>query len=428
MRGLALALGLLVALPAGGRAQDEAAVTDEATLERVEKYLELARGGRLPVRPQAARRLVGLGPAAAQRLLEECGEDGAGMEGLGQHLVEVLADAGDERLRGLLWARVADPDFAWRAPAARGLAGAPRPAERVAFLRFTTDRLAEVRRAGVLALGALEHDEEQRGALVRRLRELTGDPRGRVRRAAAATLVDLGQPMHLYNLTLELERRDDYFGQRFGEAARFEALRLLEERLDGELGFAAEGDPTDEGNAAALEAIRARIIERSGGALPMLSGLAMPGGPTEGDVLGLELRSCRAGELFLRWNERDELLVGTGRPAVVALPEGTVARLRAQLAELLAELGERRFWGEAGCDLEQLRLVGADGELVTYLVSKGQAVVPGLRPEPLERAEALLLATLPDSWPGPGVDPRLELLRRRAAETLGAVGGPLAED
>jgi hypothetical protein len=424
MRALA-ALALLASLATGGSAQDGAAPEVEADLARIEKYLELARSGRLPVRPQAARRLVGLGAPAADRLVEECGEDGRDMDALGQHLVEALADAGDERLRALLWKRVVDPGFAWRAPAARGLAAAPRAEERGGFLGFTRDRLAEVRRAGVLGLAGLEHDEEQRALVLRRLQDLALDPRGRVRRAAAAALHDLGQSLHLYTLSLELERQDDYFGVRHGEAARFEALRLLEERLGGDLGFEAERGPEDEANAAALAALRERIIELTGGALPMVSGIVMPGGPTEGDVLGLELRSCRAGEVFLRWNERDELLVGTGRPARVALEPGTVARLRGELAALLEELGDRRFWGEAGCDLEQLRVVGADGELRTYLVSKGQAAVEGLRPAALARIEALLLATLPDAWPGPGVDPRTEVLRRRTREVLEAVGGPL---
>ena len=428
MRAALLALLLAVPLGAAPGLQDDQAVADEATLAKVEKYLGLARTGRLPVRPQAARRLVGMGPVAVERLLAECGEDGADMEGLGQHLVEALADAGDDRLRRLLWSRVSDLEFAWRAPAARGLARAPQEGERARFVGFTRDRLSEVRRAGAEALGALDHDEEQLASVRRRLQDLTVDPRGRVRRAAAAALVDLGSPVNLFNLTLELAREDDYFGVRFGEAARFEALRLLEARLEGELDFAAEDSPSSEANAAALDDLRARILELSGGLMPMVAATAMPGGPTDGDVLGLELRSCRAGELFLRWNDRDQLLVGTGRPAVVELEPGTVARLRTELAGLLEEVGEQRFWGEPGCDLEQLRVVGADGELLTYLISKGQAQVPDLRPAPLERAEALLLATLPDTWPGPGVDPRVETLRRRAAATLAAVGGPLAAD
>jgi len=415
-----LALGGLQAASSGSQDATPPPAPDAEQAAKLEKYIDLARTGRIPVRPQAARRLVKLGAPAAARLLELAGEDGAGIEGMGQHLVEVLGEFDEAALRALLWQRVADAEFAWRSPAARTLALRPQATELERFFGFTRDPLAEVRRAGVLGLGTLDAERE-RG--IRRLQELVGDPSDRVRRAAAAQLADWGRPAYLYVLSVELERTDTYFGVPFGEQARFAALRLLKERLGDDFGFRAEDAPDSEGNAAALGALRGEILERSGGALPMLPGLALAGGPTEGDVLGLELRSCRAGELFLRWNEADVLYVGTGRAAKVELPPGTVAELLRAARAATAACGDDRYWGEAGCDIEQVRVAGEDGALTTLLISKGQAAVPDLRPAALDALLPALLKTLPNAWPGPGVDPRLALLQDRAVNALAAIGG-----
>lgn len=397
-----------------------AQAADAEQAAKIDKYIDVARTGRIPVRPQAARRLVKLGAPAAARLVQLAGEDGAGIEGMGQYLVEALGEFEDPALRALLWKRVADKGFAWRAPAARGLATRPQASELERFFGFTRDPLAEVRRAGVLGLGALDAERERS---LRRVQDLIGDPNDRVRRAAAAQLARWGRAAYLYVLSVELERTDTYFGVPFGEQARFAALRLLKELLGEDFGFVAEDAPTSEGNAAALTALRAEILERSGGSLPMLPGLALAGGPTEGDVLGLELRSCRAGELFLRWNEGDVLYVGTGRAAKVELAPGTVAELLRAARAAAAACGDDRYWGSVGCDIEQVRVAGEDGALTTLLVSKGQAAVPDLRPAALDALLPALLETLPNAWPGAGVDPRLALLRDRTADALAAIGG-----
>lgn len=146
-------------------------------------------------------------------------------------------------------------------------------------------------------------------------------------------------------------------------------------------------------------------------------------GPVLGERIGLELRSCRAGEFFLRWTDTDQLLVGQGNAAVVTLPPGTTQRLVQDLTRGYDNLEGRRFFGAAGCDMEQVllrRTPQASSE--TLVIAKGPAFVPDLRPAPLTNAYGPLIATLPDQKSS---DPRLHNLRSRAIAALAVLGGPL---
>lgn len=426
---LALALALAPVFSAGGSAlavpletppaarveQARAETTEEETRAKVEKYLRLAREGRVAVRPQAARRLVQLGGPAreALRALVEA----EGLAALGPYLVETLAEYEDDELRAELWGALGDRDFPWRGPAARSLALAPEPTEAVAFRSLLADLLWQVRRAALDGLRALDSHAD-----LEPVRALLRDPEGAVRRAAAALAFDWGERGALRYLVEELSRVDAYFRIPLGAQARFDATKLLSARLGSDFGFQPGKLPTEAGNAQALAKLTAAARELAGEAWPAeLPPIARLGQPVEGAVLGLELRSCRRGEFYLRWTEHDELWVGTGNAARLSLEPGTVARLAQEISALLEDLGEARTWGQAGCDLEQLRCVDAEGGLQTFLLSKGQAQVSDLRPEPLDRVVALLVETLPDE---PAEDPRLAHLARRARAALEVLGGP----
>jgi hypothetical protein len=335
--------------------------------------------------------------------------------------VEVLGAFENAQLRVLLWRSLGRASFPWRAPAARTLAGTAREEELEAFLELSYDRIAPVRQAAISALGRFDGDRERLRA---RLVQLAQDGDDRVRRDAAAQLDAWGEHGYLLWLVFELQRTDDYFGMPLGERARFEALRLLKERLGDDFGFRAEDSPHTEGNRAAFERLKAAAQERAGGGAVELPPIATPGRKTEGDVIGLELRSCRTGDLFLRWNAADVLYVGSGQPCALALEPGTVERLLELLRASTAKVGDERYWGDAGCDIEQLRLVRADGELDVFLVSKGQAPVPDLRPAGLDEAVRALVGTLPNSPEGtPAWDPRAVRLRERVREALLLLGG-----
>lgn len=395
-------------------AQDE---VSEETLAKIEKYLGLAKTGRAAVRPQAARRLSQLGAPALARIKQLAGDDGAGLVELGPHIVEVLGDFEDAALRTQLWRALADPDFPWRGPAARSLAKTAQERELASFMGLFVDHLWQVRHASLDAarrIDARAHAHE--------VRKLLEDQDGGVRRAAATLLDEWGEHGALHFLVEDLRREDQYFRMPLGAQARFDALRVLKERLGDDFGFDPSKSPTVEANVTAIAKLEAAARKRADGDWPELPDIARAASVTEGDVIGLELRSCRAGEFYLRWNESDLLYVGTGNAALVTLTEGTVKRLRDGIERRLAELGDTRYWGESGCDLEQFRLLDGAGELQVYLLSKGQANAGDLRPEALDAVAQLLLATLPDAE---SPDPRLTRLRSRARAALVVLGGEL---
>jgi len=397
-------------------AQEEQEV-DEATAAKIEKYFDLAREGRVSVRPQAANRLVRLGAPAAERVREACGEDGKDLARLGQYLVEVLGELEDPTLRAWLWRDLADRDFPWRGPASRTLAASATADELEPFRECLGDYLGQVLDAAHGPLPRLAARDS-----LELVRPLLEDQNDRVRRAAAAVLDLWGEPWALAWLVEDLRRSDRFFGMPLGEQARFDAIRVLTERLGSDHGYRAELGPDDPGNRRAIEEIAEAVRQRAGGQVVELPDVARAVGEWEGDVLGLELRSCRRGEHYLRWNESDVLYVGTGNAVAIELEEGTVARLRKLVAARVAALGDERYWGAPGCDLEQLHLVDESGEDRSFLVSKGPDPVSDLRPAPLDEIVRLLLETLPDE---PAEDPRVSALRTHVVEALKAIGGEL---
>ena len=417
---LALASGLAhVTHVASG--QDEPA-REESKLER---YLRAAREGSPAVRPQAAKRLVGLGAPAAARLLAEVGPEGAGLAGLGRDLVAELGALDEPAFRPHLWRALSDPDFPWRPAAARALAVRAASAEAARFRARLADPLPEVRVAALDALAAVGVEEDHA-----RARALLADESGRVRRRAAAWLADRGERDALWWLYEELLRDDRYFAVPAGRAARFEAWKLLRERIEVDEGaasasgtaFQAGKGPVANADALADLARRVRVVAGERPELPPVARAASA--PTD-DRLGLELRSCRRGELFLRWTADDRLLVGLGNAAELPLPEGTVAKLTEVVDGLLEPLADERTFGIPGCDLERFHLrTERDGRSKTWLCSKGPEALAGLRPAPLERVLGPLLASIPETYGSEGeLDPRLADLRQRVVEGLTAVGG-----
>ncbi|MFT4540193.1 MAG: hypothetical protein ACI835_002642 [Planctomycetota bacterium] len=397
------------AAPWSGEVQATAtapAATKDKTAANIERMLTFARTGSPVIRPQAAKRLLALGAPAAERLWKECGEDVSGCAALGPELVAIMASFGDERLRSLTWRALSDADFPWRPAAANSLAQSASAAggvsEGTAFLALLDDPIVQVRRAAIEGLAKLGRRENARA-----LSACLQDERGEVRRVAASTLAEWGQPSALWTLVDELQRADRFFSIPIGRSARHEAWKLLAPRLGAELAFDPELDPDQ--NLPALRAITAAVSavagdrsqdsERSsaseaGSSSAFERKLGLPSDAQV--VLGLELRSCRRGEFFLRWTKADELWVGLGWPTRVVLAPGTVAKLEALAEQRLAALGPERFWGTPGCDIERLHLPRVEGRTEVLLISKGPDAVEGLRPDPLSVLVNALLATLPN--------------------------------
>lgn len=384
----------------------------------VAKYMRLAREGRPVVRPQAARRLLEIPSEAVPALLAACGDQGEGVAGLGKDLVAVLGEFENAKLRAHLWTSLQERDFPWRPSAASSLAKSALASEAERFNGLLQDPIGKVRVASIDALRALD-----RRASEANLREALSDQNDSVRRRAAALLADWGDPCALYWLVEDLGREDRFFALRTGKLARYEAFGLLKERLTSTHEYSARKDPDDPANLAAVKAMRAdiKLLCES---TPKLPPVAQAGEASEGNVLGLELRSCRRGEFFLRWNSSDLLLVGTGNPARIALPAGTVAKLLASAEQLFASL-DGQFWGEPGCDIEQFHFQpNTETRPRAFRVNKGQAAVKDLRPKPLGELAALLCAALPDEV---STDPRVDRLASRVREALRRLGGELPD-
>ena len=398
---------------ASPRSQESAAQDEETDLE---KFLRLAQTGRAVVRPQAAEKLVEIGAEAARALRELCGDDGGGTAALGKDIVSVLGDFGDPELRAHLWRALGDPDFPWRPSAARSLSKTADARELARIDELFVDPLAAVRIAAIESWNKLAQKDR-----IERVRDAPDDSNDLVRRTAARVLHGWGDDCALFWLIEDLRRDDRYFNLPNGRTARYESLRILKEVFGGDQGYNARNAPNEPSNVEAIERFNDLALQKCG-KRPELPIVARASAPTEGDVLGLELRSCRRGEFFLRWNAEDVLYVGTGNPARVELPKGSVARLM-QKAQALFESLDGRFWGEPGCDLEQFhfRPLG-EKRTRSYRVNKGPDAVDGLRPAALSELATLFCETLPAD----GDDPRLASLAERVREALSVLGGPIA--
>ena len=400
----ALGVALAGALCCGTLAQDED--------KEVERLFGAAIHGRVVIRSQAANRLVALGALGEARILQELSEEGLGLAAMGPPIIEAIGLCQSAQLRAALWPALVDGDFPWRPSVARALAEKPRASETSGFAEHLTDPLAEVRAAMVKGFGGTQGDLDGLNTMLR-------DEDDRVRRAAALALLDRGQGRALWFLIEELKREDKFFERPTGMSARIMVSRALSKRGVDLGAYDCRLASTIKVNAEALQ----KLIQSQEGERPPMESWQIASGPVLGERIGLELRSCRAGEFFLRWTDTDQLLVGQGNAAVVTLPPGTTQRLVQDLTRGYDNLEGRRFFGAAGCDMEQVllrRTPQAPSE--TLVIAKGPAFVPDLRPAHLTNAYGPLIATLPDQKSS---DPRLHNLRSRAIAALAVLGGPL---
>ncbi|HRV81638.1 MAG TPA: hypothetical protein P5218_09390, partial [Planctomycetota bacterium] len=242
----------------------------------------------------------------------------------------------------------------------------------------------------------------------------------RVQRGLALLALRHGDLPAAWRLFHELTRNDRFFDQPVGQVARLEAAQFLQQAMPEAPHVDGSLDPKSP-EAEAQRAALAEYLRAQAGPDPGASQTSVE--PEGSTVLGLELRSCRSGEAFLRWTDQDTLWVGRTSPVVVALAPGTTERLQAAADAMGAAMGKKYLTGEAGCDLEGFhwRPDGAKRSS-RYLVTKGPKPVPGLRPAPLQAMAQALLLTLPS---GPQLEPQLDHLRERIAGLLTDIGGAL---
>jgi len=459
--GLCLAGGVDAAQESEAPAGESAAQDEQQ--ERIDKLIRDARTKSAFIRPQAVARHARMGEPAGRRLLELSeDEDNERLALFGTDLIEGFGRFPEvPELRARLWPALEDPTFPWRPAAARGLSWDPRTDEAEAFARFTSDPIGPVRTAALDALFragnvAREAGEDERAAEIDALfraaaaRQLS-DEFGKVRRRAAVLLFSRGHARALWWLHEDLKRVDSYFEMPTGLNARYEAASLLADLgvdlagYEPELPtYAPEGAPALEdgiptSNEGALteiaRQIEALVAERQPelpedhrslvpAGLPRIARAAKP--ITDDVVLGLDLRSCRKGDFYLRWTADDVLLVGQGVPARIPLAEGATERLLAVAGETSGSLEGQLFWGQPGCDVEAFRIPrpGTDRSMQLTVATNGLERTEE-RPAPLTALGAALAASIPEDAALEGEAQRTRDLAQRVRDAFAAIGGPV---
>lgn len=380
--------------------------------ERIQKLIEVSIEGSQVVRPQAAERLLKMGDKARPLVLAHLAQalsnddEAVPFEGwfdLGADFLLMAArmthdpaqgegDPSVENLRARLWAAVEQPYFPWRPQILEGLGTPPRAGEVERFGTYLDAPLASVRIASLAGLRQGDPALWLPKVRARMLRE-TDD---RVLRALADTAIELGDPSAAWVLIDQLAADESFFDQPMGHVARLDATRLLRLRFPTAPIFNPNLDPNSAEARAAREE-QVQFYQEHLGERPQATPARQSSLARQGQVLfGVELRSCRAGEHFLRWTDRDQLWIGRLDPAVVRLPEGTVARLLAAASTAGEAMGKQYLTGQVGCDLETYYLpVEGKDKPQRFLVTKGPKPVEGLRPAALNRWIEAWLPSLP---------------------------------
>jgi hypothetical protein len=243
------------------------------------------------------------------------------------------ADADGPALRTLLAQWADEPAFYWRSLALRGLVERRDESSHARFVRATEDPSHLMRIQGGRGLWSLGRDADRERVLA-----LLEDPDPRVPVPIAAHLLEQGDERGVALLEQALTWRDEFLGDAWGLREAQAARKAL-----------AKAFPDRE-----LPKLEPAEAERGAG----------------GWVGGLELRSCRHGDLFLRWTDAGQVAAG--------LRDGARVQLDAEDARLLLQ-GLTRLpgkpiatHGNVVCDFLQasgpgIRQKAAPGALPTEL-------------------------------------------------------------
>ncbi|MEO6597367.1 MAG: hypothetical protein ABIP94_21705 [Planctomycetota bacterium] len=291
------------------------------------KDVELAANSqRYGMRLAAARKVASAGAAAVPAIRAFAKE--RGQDQVPVALVEQIADqkSVEPPVLELLveWAK--DGDFYWRAQAMRGLAQrSPKATDRrdelaKLFSSFAQDPAWLMRTHARLGSVLLGNDKV--------LAMPEPDPRARVRFAKLLLAEDRVPPLQPLFDALPDERT--FQGDPWGQRAAQEAHKALKDWL-GEAHPLAAGGSFDDKHAA-IEALLAAARTKSGQELVSPAPVADPDTQFAG---GIEVLSCKHGDLFLQWRD-DGLLQaridGSTRMQLPAEVAAALARERTALA------------------------------------------------------------------------------------------------
>ena len=289
-------------------------------------------------------------------------------------LVEAIADGGgnDEAVLSLLeeWAK--DREFFWRAQALKGLAVRSKDkaiAERCKqlFAAHENDAAWLVRvyaRFGLNSVAATSHDRPAPGPeSIDRAVEPSADPRAVVKLAA----LDLahGFAPEPWILLAALGDERTFLGDPWGRRSAQEAFTALQAWLGDGCGYRVDASFAD--NRAAIAKLLQLVNAKYQKPIAAPTHLTDPAVAFSG---GLEILSCRNGDLFLRWTADGRLHLGLTDDYAVVLP----ATAWQQLADSATRLDLEPQTGIVVCD--RLRL--------QFDHDRGHGVIaPGALPAPV---------------------------------------------
>jgi hypothetical protein len=308
-------------------------------------------------------------------------------------VVDWLGELPDERARVILRDGLGNRSFPWRPQAARALAKAARASEVDLLLRLATDELPAVREPALAALAEVaSKDAGLRAKVVPALESGLKDPLFEPRLAAAEGLLKLREksPLPILVEALGVERR--FFDLDFGVLARKRAWDALKPLAGDGVAYEPSAGPAKNAEAIAEIARRLAVTPGSRPALP---------GDVEDAIFGIELRSCRSGDQWIRITSGGDAVLGhydlERKKLDPAKAAGLLKLVRAAAAPQSPEsrLSPGAYFGRPGCDFEKWYL---PEEAALVRITVGQEG----RPEALRTLHEALGAAIEGAW-GQGV-------------------------
>ncbi|MCA8957899.1 MAG: HEAT repeat domain-containing protein [Planctomycetes bacterium] len=286
-----------------------AAAQTDPTAQRAEVdwskvVLKAHRSPRIMLRRAAAGKVARGGDAAADAVRAYQKEHGRNAISLELVSAYVRTTEGGPGTLALLedWAR--DKEFYWRAHALGALATRHRPQHRELFRISSTDPAWLTRVEAARGLCRLGTDREVVVAMLL-------DPDPRVRTRIAASLSEIGDDRALPTLVEALRCEARYFDYAWGQLGAQTAFTALAKRAGKRFGYTPGKSAAD--NAAAIAEFEGFARERLGP--KWVEPVKAPADNTRYQG-GIEIRSCRHGDLFVRWTADRTLVFGLapGKP------------------------------------------------------------------------------------------------------------------
>ncbi len=346
------AIGCALLITAAARAQEKASTDWNAAVVKASEHRRYA------MRRAVSKRIAQAGAEAVPAIRAYA--EAHGNNKIPMLLVNAIATEGtsDDEVVTLLhdWSR--DKEFYWRSQALGGLVN-----------RGLHDRFGELYVEAMQDPSHLYRFEGMRGWFEKTGKEsgqfllvLHVDPDPRLRIRLASLLAEQGGDTGYFVLISALAQRNVFLGDAWGAREAKRALAAATTAAGGK-DFDYDLAATVEENTDALEAFSEALLgeELRNQARVLLDAPALAQAPPwhPGDAQvpwdpftgGLSIRSCRHGDLFLRWNDKHGVSAGLlgRRPAVIA--DDRWPALRDRLAELVTD---RSISGKVVCDFVEV--------------------------------------------------------------------------